>query len=70
MIHIAQNRNTKWYAHFCSSKYYISYQDSNFYACLNKDQPSVNLEDDITYSEFKIEVIVFGDINAHTRSFI
>ena len=48
---------------------YIRHQDSNFYACLDKDQPFANLEDDIAYFKSKGEVIVFGDMNARTRNF-
>ena len=35
---------------------YIPHQDSNFYACLDKDQPFANLEDDIAYLKSKGEV--------------
>ena len=48
---------------------YIHHQHSNFYACLEKDQPFVNLEGDIAYFNFKWKVIDFGDMNACTRSF-
>jgi hypothetical protein len=48
---------------------YIPHQDSNFYACLDKDQPFANLEDDIAYFKSKGEVIVFGNMNARTRNF-
>ena len=36
---------------------------------MDKDKPFANLEDDIAYFKSKGEVIVFGDMNAHTRSF-
>ena len=48
---------------------YIPHQDSNIYACLDKDQPFANLEDDIASFKSKGEVIVFGDMNARTRNF-
>ena len=37
---------------------YIPHEDSNFYACLDKDKPFVNLKDDIAYCKSKGEVIV------------
>ena len=46
---------------------YIPHKDSNFYACLDKDQHFANIEDDITYFKSKGEVIVFGDMNACTK---
>ena len=49
--------------------YNIPHQESNIYACLDKDQPFANLEDDIAYFKSKGEVIVFGDMNARRRSF-
>ena len=48
---------------------YIPHQDSNFYVCLDKDQPFATIEDDITYFNSKEEDIVFGDMNVPTRSF-
>ena len=36
---------------------------------MDKYQPFANLEDDIAYFKSKGEVIVFGDMNARTRSF-
>ena len=36
---------------------------------MDKDQPFANLEDDIVYFKSKGEVIVFGDMNARTRTF-
>ena len=41
---------------------HIPHQNSNFYACLDK-QPFVNLENNIAYFKSKGEVIVFGDTN-------
>ena len=48
---------------------YIPHQDSNLYACLDKDKLFANLEDKIAYFKSKGEVIVFGDMNACTRGF-
>ena len=42
---------------------YIAHQDSNFYACLDKDKHFANLKDDIAYFKSKGEVIVFCDMN-------
>ena len=36
---------------------------------MDKDQPFANLEDDIASFKSKGEVIVFGDMNARTKSF-
>ena len=47
---------------------YTPGQDCNFYACLNKGQHFVNQEEDITYLKCKGGVIVFGGVNACTRS--
>ena len=46
---------------------YIPHRDSNFYNCLDKDQPFVELEEGIVHFKDKGEVIVFGDMNAHTQ---
>lgn len=48
---------------------YIPHHDSNFYACLDidRDQPFVDLEEDIAQYKNKGEVIVFGDLNARTK---
>ena len=49
---------------------YIPHQDSNFYACFDKDQTFANLDDDIAYFKSKGEVSgVFGDMNVHSKSF-
>mgnify|MGYP007069645897 CR=1 FL=1 len=48
---------------------YIPHQDSNFYNCLDKDRPFAHLEYDIAYFKSNWEVIVFGDMNACTKSF-
>ena len=48
---------------------YIPHQYSNVYAYLDKDKPFANLEDDIAYFKFDGEVIVFGDMDARTKSF-
>ena len=50
-------------------RHYIPNQDFNYYACLDKDQAFFNLEDDIAYFKSKAQVIVFGDMDACTRSF-
>ena len=47
---------------------YIPHLDSNFYTCLDKDNPFNNLEEDIAYSKGQGEVIVLGDMNARTRT--
>jgi hypothetical protein len=47
---------------------YIPHHDSNFYACLDRDQPFSNHEEDISYFKTKGEVIVLGDMNARTRN--
>ena len=44
--YIYQNKNNNLYANFVV-RCYIPHQDSNIYACLNKDQPFANLEVDI-----------------------
>ena len=48
---------------------YIPRQDSNFHACLNKEQPFANLEDGVVYFKYEGKVIAFGDMNAHTWRF-
>ena len=47
---------------------YIPHHDSNFYACLDRDHPFSDLEEDIAHFKGKGEVIVFGDMNARTRT--
>ena len=46
---------------------YNPQRDSNFYVCLDKDQIFANLEMILPISKSR-KVIIFGDINAHTRS--
>ena len=45
---------------------YIPQHDYTFYARVDRDQPFVNLKDDIAFSKAKGEVVVFGDMTTRT----
>ena len=50
--------------------YNIPHQESNIYACLDKDKPFANLEKKYYFIFKSIRaIIVFGDMNARRRSF-
>ncbi|RYA62356.1 hypothetical protein DD598_30455, partial [Enterobacter cloacae complex sp. 2DZ2F16B1] len=47
---------------------YIPHHDSPFYACMDRDQPFFDLEENISYFKGEVDVIVFGDMNARTKT--
>ncbi|RYA50179.1 hypothetical protein, partial [Enterobacter cloacae complex sp. CH23B] len=55
-------------AHIFVAGYYIPHHDSPFYACMDRDQPFSDLEEDIAYFKGEGDVIVFGDMNARTKT--
>jgi len=47
---------------------YIPHHNSSFYTCIDKYQPFVDFEEGIVHFKDKGEVIILGDMNAHTRT--
>ncbi|RYA45856.1 endonuclease/exonuclease/phosphatase family protein [Enterobacter cloacae complex sp. GF14B] len=47
---------------------FIPHHDLPFYACMDRDQPFSDLEEDIAYFKGEGDVIVFGDMNARTKT--
>ena len=47
---------------------YIPHHESSFYAYIDRDQPFLDLEEDIAFFKSKGEVIVMDDMNACTKT--